>query len=113
MEVLSPPDPFTGGVPFRDASTQKFMILVTDGQNTRNRFTSNTAQIDARTALACEAAKAENITVFVVRVVEGNSELLRKCATRPEYFYDLTSATQLNEALKEVFKAMKKARLTK
>lgn len=112
MEVLSPSEPFTGGVNFNDETTRKYMIVVTDGENTKNRWWTDTAKIDARTKEACINAKARGITVFVVKVMEGNSTLLRECASRPDYFYDLTSASQLNTALSAVFEAIKKTRLT-
>lgn len=117
MEVLSPTDPFAGGVNFNDPLTHKYMIIVTDGENTANRdYTSsnpaNAVNIDPRTALACTNAKAQGITVFVVKVIEGNSAMLRACATRSDYFYDLSSASQLNTALSAVFEAIKKTRLT-
>lgn len=117
MEVLSPTDPFVGGVNFNDPLTHKYMIIVTDGENTANRdYTSsnpaNAVNIDPRTALACTNAKAQGITVFVVKVIEGNSDMLRACASRSDYFYDLSSASQLNTALSAVFEAIKKTRLT-
>jgi Flp pilus assembly protein TadG len=112
MEVLSPTDPMTNTVPWNDESTKKYMIVVTDGLNTQNRFSTNTSDIDARTALACSNAKAKGITIFVVRVMEGNSDLLRACASKSDYFYDLTSASQLNSALSSVFDAIKKLRIT-
>jgi Flp pilus assembly protein TadG len=112
MEVLSPSAPFGGGVAFNDDTTRKYMIVVTDGDNTRNRWWTDKAKIDARTALACTNAKAKGITIFVIKVIEGNSDMLRACATRPDYFYDLTSASQINTALSAVFEAIKKTRLT-
>lgn len=112
MEVLSPTQPFTGGVPFNDETTRKYMIVVTDGENNGSATSNNTATIDARTALACTNAKKLGITVFVIKVIEGNSDMLRACATRPDYFYDLTSASQINTALSAVFEAIKKTRLT-
>lgn len=113
MEVLSPTQPFTGGVAFKDDVTHKYMIVVTDGTNTANRTTTNAATIDARTAIACDNAKKLGITVFVVKVVEGNSNMLKKCASDPAYFYDLTSASQINTALTSAFESIKKTRLTK
>jgi von Willebrand factor type A domain len=112
MEVLSPDGPYTGGVAFNDPNTKKYMILVTDGDNTQNRWTSSTTSIDNRTKLACEAAKAKGITIFVVRVMNGNSALLKSCASKPEYYYDLSNASQLDKTLKDVFSSLKKARLT-
>ncbi|WKL57085.1 pilus assembly protein [Asticcacaulis sp. ZE23SCel15] len=112
MEVLSPAQPFASSVPFKDDGTLKYMIVITDGENTKNRWSTKGADIDKRTKLACEAANTQGITVFVVRVMEGNSQLLKDCATKDEYYYDLTSASQLNTALSSVFEAIKKTRLT-
>lgn len=113
MEVLSPTAPFTGGSAFKNDVTRKYMIVVTDGANTANRFSTNTAAIDARTAIACDNAKKLGITVFVIKVIEGNSDLLKKCASDPSYFYDLTSASQINTALTSAFESIKKTRLSK
>lgn len=112
MEALSPNQPFTGAVPFGDTSAQKYMIVVTDGDNTANGWTTNQAQIDARTAKACANAKARGITVFTVKVIEGNSNMLRGCASDPTYFYDLKTASQLNAAMAGIFKSITKTRLT-
>lgn len=113
IEVLSPDAPFTGGGPFNSRAAAKYMVIVTDGLNNRNRFTNNIEEIDARTALACQAAKDKGITLFVVRLEEGNSDLLRDCASKPPYYYDLTSANQLGATLQSVFTSMNKLRLTK
>ena len=40
------------------------IILLTDGQNTQNRWTSSTTSIDARTQKACDNAKAANIKLY-------------------------------------------------
>jgi Mg-chelatase subunit ChlD len=112
IELLSPTQPMDGGVAFDDSTTLKYLILVTDGQNTQNRWSTDTNTIDARTALACTRAKDLGITVFVVRVLDGDSTLLRQCASKSEYFYDLSSATQLNTALSNVFETISKTRLT-
>lgn len=112
MEALSPNAPFTGAVAFHDSTVEKYMIVVTDGDNTANRWTSNQAQIDARTAVACSNAKALGITVFTVKVIQGNSNMLRACASSPDKFYDLTNASQLNTAMAGIFKTITKTRLT-
>ncbi|MGA9658170.1 MAG: pilus assembly protein TadG-related protein [Asticcacaulis sp.] len=113
MEVLSPTAPFTTGAAFTDKTVNKYMIILTDGANTQNRWTTNQSQIDARTALACENAKALGITIFTVGLEIGDSSLLKKCASSDEYYYNLSSSTQLNGALGGIMKSIKKIRLTK
>lgn len=112
LEVLSPSQPFGGGVAFDDTETLKYMIVVTDGENTSNRWSGTASTINARTTLACERAKALGVTVYVVRVMAGNSTMLRNCASKTDYYYDLSSASQLNSALTDVFNSIKTTRLT-
>ena len=112
LEALSPNQPFTGAVPFDDTSLEKYMIVVTDGDNTANGWTTSQAQIDARTAKVCANAKAKGITIFTVKVIQGNSNMLRACASDPDHFYDLKSASQLNSAMAGIFKSITKTRLT-
>ncbi|ESQ82460.1 hypothetical protein AEAC466_17800 [Asticcacaulis sp. AC466] len=112
MEALSPNKPYTEGVAFSDPNIKKYMIVVTDGDNTESRWTADRAEIDKRTAKACQAAKDKGITVFTVKVIAGNSKMLRDCATEPGYFYDLTNAAQLNSTMSGIFKTIYKTRLT-
>jgi Mg-chelatase subunit ChlD len=113
LEVLSNPEPFTGGVDFGDKEDGKYMILVTDGYNNKNRWTATTVDIDARTAKVCQEAKDKKVTLFVIRLEEGDSELLKNCATSPPYYYDLSSSSQLKDALQSVFSKINELRLTK
>jgi len=89
------------------------MIVVTDGDNTADRWygSSQSSSIDARTALACQAAKDKGVTIFVVRVMDGNSDMLKKCATKTIYYYDLSSASQLNATMADIFMRIGKLRL--
>ena len=112
MEVLSPSAPFTGGAQFTDKSVNKYMIVLTDGLNTQNRWTTTSTQIDARTALACTAAKNLGITVFTVRLEQGNSSMLQACATQTGYYYNLSNSSQISGALGSIMKSIKKVRLT-
>ncbi len=112
MEVLSPSAPFTQGAQFGDKTVSKYMILLTDGLNTQNRWTTTSSQIDARTALACTNAKAQGITIFTVRLEDGNSSMLQACASNTGYYYNLTNSNQLSGALGSIMKSIKKIRLT-
>ena len=40
--------------------------------------------------------KAANIKLYTVRVIDGNATLLQDCATKPDMYYDVQNATQLN-----------------
>ena len=113
MEVLSPSAPFTNGAQFTDTTINKYMIILTDGQNTQNRWSTKASDIDARTAIACGKAKDLHITVFTVRLEDGNSDMLSKCASQAGYYYNLTNASQINGALGGIMTSIKKIRLTK
>ena len=84
--------------PAQDLS--KFILLMTDGDNTQNRFggngSSSCSQCDTRTALACVNAKAAGIKIYTVRVINGNADLLRACASDPSMYFDVQSASDLN-----------------
>jgi Flp pilus assembly protein TadG len=81
---------------------EKVIIVLTDGTNTQNRFTTVPSLIDARTKKACDNIKASNIKLYTVRVIEGNADLLKGCATSPDMFYDVQDATQLNAVFKSI-----------
>lgn len=86
-----------------------YMILLTDGLNTQNRWTTSTVAIDARTLEACARVKAAGIKLFTVRVIEGNANLLRSCASSPEMFYDVSDASQLTAVFDQIGAAVKNA----
>jgi Flp pilus assembly protein TadG len=89
---------FAPGTPDLDRA----IILLTDGDNTQNRWTTNRSQIDNRTRAACNNIKAEGITVYTVRVIEGNASLLRNCASDPAKYFDVQNVG----ALSSVFQAI-------
>lgn len=113
MELLSPELPFNTAQSYSDKSNYKYMIVITDGENTQNRWTTSATSINQRTLLACQAAKDLGITVYTIRVMEGNSDMLKACASRPDYFYDVTAASQLSSTLAKVFYSIQSTRLTK
>lgn len=108
----------TKGAPFGQASKptpdlDKVIILLTDGENTANRWTSNTSAIDARTKAACTNVKAANIKLYTVRVIEGNKTLLQDCASSPSMFYDVQQADDLNGAFSAISQKLSNLRLAK
>lgn len=104
------------GVPFSETGSEpdvlRYMILLTDGENTQNRFSSRANQIDPRTTLACDAVKGAGITLFTVRVIEGNETLLRNCATSASMYFNVTSSGGIGDAFKAITSMIKRMRLS-
>jgi Flp pilus assembly protein TadG len=110
--ALTPSLPFTQGAePASDR--EKVIVLLTDGENTQNRWTRNTAAIDERTSLACANVKAAQIKLYTVRVIDGNVALLRGCATKPDMFYNIQDASQLDAVFKSIAQDLAQLRLSK
>ena len=93
FQMLSPVAPFNAAEP--KAELDKVIILLTDGDNTQNRWSTNKNTIDARTTLACTNAKNANVKLYTVRVINGNATLLQQCATKTDMYYNVQSASQL------------------
>jgi Flp pilus assembly protein TadG len=110
-QTLSPVAPFNAPSPGPDLD--KVIILLTDGQNTQNRWTTSTSSIDLRTQKVCANAKAANIRVYTVRVIDGNGALLKDCATNPEMYFDVQQADQLNNVFSAIAQNLANLRLTK
>ena len=94
FQLLSPVAPFNAPAPAPDLD--KVIVILTDGSNTQNRWSSTESVIDARTSKVCDNIKAANIRVYTVRVLDGNATLLQGCASKPSMYYDVSQAVQLN-----------------
>jgi uncharacterized protein YegL len=82
--------------PAKNIDTQQIIILLTDGLNTQDRWYNDQASIDARQKILCTNIKAAGITLYTIQVNIGNmdalSTMLQQCASKPEYFFHLTTA---------------------
>lgn len=114
----------TPGAPFDEAYTdatrekkqgRRFMVIMTDGENIASpRYSRNVLSSKQRVGLhtgndvaladkymleACENAKADNIQVYTVSfgtdVNAKTRDLLTKCATRPDFFFNANSNADL------------------
>jgi hypothetical protein len=110
--ALTQNEPFTQGQPVKP-DTDKVLILLTDGLNTANRFTTAPSQIDARTAAVCDNIKQTSIRLFTVRVIEGNVALLQGCASAPNMFYDVQVASDLKGVFTSIAASLSGARLAR
>jgi Flp pilus assembly protein TadG len=110
--ALTQSEPFTQGQAVKP-DVDKVLILLTDGLNTQNRFTTVPSQIDARTAAVCDNIKKANIKLYTVRVIEGNLSLLQGCATAANMFYDVQLASDLKGVFASIAASLSGARLAK
>ncbi len=112
LTQLTPDAPLSQAKPWETESLTKIIILLTDGENTQNRFTTNSAQIDERTELACTHVKDKKIRLYTIRVIDGNADLLRNCATKTSMYYDVQNASQLNPVFEAIGNEIASIRLT-
>lgn len=104
--------------PAKDANIDYLdaIILLTDGVNTRNRWDGDTEhqspEVDARTRLACAAAKAQGVSIFTVLVMNGNANLLQSCASSADQYFYLTSADQILTAFNTIGTKLSKLRIS-
>jgi len=98
----------------------KVMVYMTDGENTYYRQgigscngSSHCPGVDVRTAAVCDAIKQTGITVYTVRLINGNATLLRNCATHPSMYYNVDTAAELTDVFKSIAQALSNLRLSK
>jgi hypothetical protein len=110
--ALTPDMPLTEAKP-PAKDILKYILFMTDGLNTQNRFTTKPSEIDKRTKAVCDNIKAAKIRVFTVRVMEGNESLLRDCATSAAMYYNVTAASQLAPVFDTIAKTLSQLRIAK
>ncbi len=107
----------TGNQPLNEGKpaspdTDKVIIVLTDGDNTRNRWTTSQSSIDARTAAVCSNIKQQNIRIYAVRVIDGNATLLKNCATNPTMYYDVQQADDLSSVFTSIAQNLANLRIS-
>jgi Flp pilus assembly protein TadG len=110
--ILTRAEPFTEAAPPNTSSLYRVMILLTDGDNTESKHSSNQTTMDARTRAACNNAKTQGITVYSIRVIDGDAPLLRDCASNPGMFYDVRNAAQLTPVFQQIAAQIGNIRIT-
>ena len=99
--------------PAASPDLDKVIILLTDGQNTQNRWSSSTSSIDSRTQKVCDNAKAANIKIYTVRVIDGSATLIQNCATKPDMYFNVQQASQLNNVFSSIAQNLANLRIAK
>jgi Flp pilus assembly protein TadG len=140
--LLSPNGPFAADtVAYNTAKNSKVVVMMTDGQNAnvntgstnaslysgigyiwQNRLgissgssAQRQAAIDARLTLLCTNMKAKGIEIYTVRVEVNDTayQVLQNCATKPDMFYDVKQASDLNSVFNAIAGRIQNLRLSK
>lgn len=93
------------------------IVLLSDGMNTQNRWTSDPAKIDAREAKMCDTAKKapNNIVIYTVQVDtggDGESGVLKGCASSSDKFYRITDPNQTVSVFNSIGQSLSKLRVS-
>ena len=94
----------------------KVIILLSDGDNTENRFSTSTSTIDKRQKLICDNAKAAGVIVYTIQVNTNNdntSTVMSYCASSSDNFFSTTSANGIGTAFSSIGNALSKLRLAR
>lgn len=101
-------------------SLEKVMVYLTDGINTYDRGgigscngSAHCPRVDTRSELVCAGIRNAGITVYTVRLVQGNATLLRNCATHPSMYYSANTASDLTSVFQSIAQSLSNLRLSK
>jgi hypothetical protein len=111
-QVLSPTEPYSQGAAYKDAETQKVLVLLSDGRNqvvanndvtesdytgygylaagrmgSTNQYLVAERNIDGKVERVCEKVKETGIRVYTILFqvdFEGTKEIFRNCASKDE-----------------------------
>jgi Flp pilus assembly protein TadG len=99
------------------------IILLSDGLNTEDRWYSfgsaaSQSQIDARQKILCDNAKNAGTTVYTIQVntsipADATSTVLQYCASGPQNFFMVTSASQTAAVFSSIGTSLSKLRVAK
>jgi Flp pilus assembly protein TadG len=96
-----------------------YIVLLSDGLNTQNRWSTSQSSIDTRQELLCSNIKGDTtnpVTVFTIQVNINNgdpkSQVLQDCATNGN-FQMITSSSQTADAFNNILTQISKLRVAK
>ena len=101
----------TANYTYRDA-----IVLLSDGLNTQNRYSSTASDIDARQRILCDNAKAADVIIYTVQVNTGGddtSAVLQYCASGTDKFYLVTDPSQTLSVFNSIGQSLARLRVYK
>jgi hypothetical protein len=97
-----------------------YIVLLSDGLNTQNRWSTSETSIDTRQELLCKNIKldtANPVTVFTIQVNINNadpkSQVLQDCAVNGGNFQMITSTGETSTAFKNIITEISKLRVAR
>ncbi len=118
--ALEPSVPLTESAGPYETKTKRVMILMTDGVNTRSKdgITHNggsTGDANDLTKDLCENINDAHIDVYTIAYEVNDMttrNMLRRCASQPDMYFDANNAIALKAAFKEIGANLLRLRLT-
>jgi len=89
------------------------IILLSDGDNTQNRYSTSPSAIDTRQRMLCTNAKNAGVQVFTIQVnTDGSatSSVMKDCAS-PGNFYPTTTSNGIATAFVGIYASLSKLRI--
>jgi Flp pilus assembly protein TadG len=108
--------PFTAPAMDPNYTYTQVIILLTDGLNTENRWSTSESTIDARQTLTCTNIKNAGIVLYTIQVnTDGSptSTLLQNCASDSTKFFLLTSSSQIVTTFNTIGTNLSRLRIAK
>jgi Flp pilus assembly protein TadG len=117
-QSLSPTAPLNAPAKDPNYTYKDAIILLSDGLNTQDRWYNTAPQIDARQKKLCDNAKAAGITVYTIQVntsipADPTSAVLQYCASGPENFFVVTSASQTASVFSTIGTSLSRLRVAR
>ena len=99
---------------------KKAIILLSDGLNTMDRWYGNgsnsSSGVDGRQQILCDSIKASGVTIYTIQVNTGGdptSSILQYCASGPDNFFMLTSASEVMATFNSIGTSLSKLRVAR
>jgi Flp pilus assembly protein TadG len=109
MQMLVSGAPYNSSSLTLPANTTRYIILLSDGFNTMDRWygngSSQSSSVDTRMSTACTNAKNKGYVIYTILVDLGgsiNKTVMQNCATDTSKFFDLTTSGAIITAFDQI-----------
>lgn len=119
--VLDWNGPFADGLDPSATEVRKYMVVMTDGINTKSpaypeHWNTDAALSNQLTAETCASVKAKGVVIFTVAFEVTDPavvEVLKACATEPSNYYEAADSGGLADSFKKIAESLSMIRISK